>query len=239
MKFTNSYSDAERAESYSKLAYPNTYYLAFRDLPAIIFKYVNGKRALDFGCGTGRSTRFLNNLGYDTIGIDISEEMVKKAREQDKTGDYHVTDRNGLSQLPKQSFDLVFSAFTFDNIPGIENRIELMTRLRKLLKHDGIMLLLDSTPELYKNEWASFSTEEFPENRNPISGDIVRVIMKDVDDKRAVKDVIWYDKDYKHCFREAGLCLLESYKPLARENEPFEWINETKVAPWIIYVLGL
>lgn len=239
MKFTNSYSDAERAESYSKLAYPNTYYLAFRDLPAIIFKYVNGIRALDFGCGTGRSTRFLTNLGYETLGIDISAEMVKKAIEYDEKGDYRVIKGGNFSQLTERSYDLIFSAFTFDNIPGIEIRIELMTGLRKLLTHDGIMLLLDSTPELYKNEWASFSTKEFPENRNPLSGDIVRVIMKDVDDKRAVKDVIWYDSDYKHCFREAGLRLLESYKPLARESEPFEWINEKKVAPWIIYVLGL
>jgi len=26
-------------------------------------------------------------------------------------------------------------------------------------------------------------------------------------------------------------------KPLGEEDEPFEWVNETKIAPWVIYVL--
>jgi hypothetical protein len=27
------------------------------------------------------------------------------------------------------------------------------------------------------------------------------------------------------------------YKPLAKENEPYRWVNETRIAPWVIYVL--
>jgi hypothetical protein len=33
--FANVYADAERAKSYASLDYPGTYYLAFRDLPAL------------------------------------------------------------------------------------------------------------------------------------------------------------------------------------------------------------
>ena len=83
MKFENSWSDLTRAESYSKLEFPNTYYLAYRDLPDIIAEHVRGKRALDFGCGTGRSTRFLKKLGFDVIGIDISGDMLEIARNLD------------------------------------------------------------------------------------------------------------------------------------------------------------
>ena len=33
MGFSNVYEDAKRAEAYSKLEFPGTYYLAYRDLP--------------------------------------------------------------------------------------------------------------------------------------------------------------------------------------------------------------
>ncbi len=85
-EFTNVYGDTARAEAYAGLEYPGTYYLAFRDLPTIIRDHVRGDRALDFGCGTGRSTRFVRDLGFHTVGIDISEPMLAQARERDPHG---------------------------------------------------------------------------------------------------------------------------------------------------------
>ena len=81
--FHNVYDDEQRAGAYAGLEFPGTYYLAFRDLPSIFAEYVSGKRALDFGCGTGRSTRFLRSLGFEAVGIDISSPMLDKARELD------------------------------------------------------------------------------------------------------------------------------------------------------------
>lgn len=39
-------------------------------------------RVLDLGCGTGEHTRFLNSLGCEVIGVDQSESMVRKAKEE-------------------------------------------------------------------------------------------------------------------------------------------------------------
>src|ERR1022692_1893730 len=72
MDFVNCYDNATRADAYSKLEFANTYHLAFRDLPEIFRAHVKGISALDFGCGTGRSTRFLCGLGFETVGVDIS-----------------------------------------------------------------------------------------------------------------------------------------------------------------------
>ena len=87
MGFVNSYDTTRRAETYSKLEFSNTYHLAFCHLPDP-FGYVKGTQALDFGCGAGRSTRFLNRYGFATVGVDISPEMVKQARRLDPHGDY-------------------------------------------------------------------------------------------------------------------------------------------------------
>lgn len=100
MKPDNCYDDARRADAYAKLEFPGTYYLAFRDLPDLIFEQVGGRAALDFGCGAGRSTRFLRQLGFDAIGVDVSAEMVRKALEIGPGGDYRLIDDSVAFRSP-------------------------------------------------------------------------------------------------------------------------------------------
>ena len=38
--FDNVYEDEERARAYATLQFPGTYYLAFRDLPALVRHYI-------------------------------------------------------------------------------------------------------------------------------------------------------------------------------------------------------
>lgn len=236
MDFVNCYEDATRADAYSKLEFARTYYLAYRDLPAIISEHVTGRDAVDFGCGTGRSTRFLQKLGFDTIGVDIAEDMLRKARESDPGGDYRLVGNGDLRQLTSQSYDLVLSAFTFDNIPTMEGT-RIFKELRRLLHRDGKIVSIVSSPEMYTHEWASFSTKDFPENRNAQNGDKVRIITTDFDDRRPAVDILWTDESYREVYRNAGLEVVATYSPLAEGNEPYEWVNETKISPWVIYVL--
>ena len=235
--FSNSYEDEKRAGSYAKLEFPGTYYLAYRDLPAIIAEHANGKTALDFGCGAGRSTRFLQKIGFNAVGVDISADMIKKAREIDPAGDYRLIEDGDLCQFGNYAFDLVLSAFTFDNIPTMDKKVKLFDKLGKLLKGEGRIVSLVSSPDIYKYEWASFSTRDFPENQHAKSGDNVKIIMTDVEDKRPVDDIIWYDPEYREVYNKAGMEPIAVYKPLAKAAEPYPWVNETKIAPWVIYVL--
>jgi SAM-dependent methyltransferase len=238
MDFSNSYEDEKRADAYDKLEFPGTYYLAYRDLPEILAEHIRGKKAVDFGCGTGRSTRFLKKYGFQTVGIDISADMIKKARQRDPQGSYlHIADGD-FSQLEEGGYDLVQSIFTFDNIPTRERKVRLFSRLGRLLKPGGKLISLVSAPEIYVHEWASFSTKDFPENETARSGDKVRIIQTDLEDKRPVQDIIWTDESYREVYQEAGLECVNLYKPLARESEPYQWINETRIAPWTIYILA-
>jgi len=237
MEFSNVYEDAKRAEAYSKLEFPGTYYLAYRNLPEIIREHVKGRKAVDFGCGTGRSTRFLQRLGFDVVGVDISEDMIKKAKKLDPKGDYRLTKDDDFSQFDDNAYDLVLSVFTFDNIPMMENKVRIFRRLGRLLKNEGRIISVVSSPEIYVHEWASFSTKDFPENKRAKSGDIVKIIQIDTEDQRPVEDIIWTDEYYRETYERAGLELTKTYKPLAKENEPYKWVNETKIAPWVIYVL--
>ncbi len=304
MEFRNSYEDDAYAAAYAKLEFPGTYYLAFRDLPEILARHVAGKKALDFGCGTGRSTRFLRKLGFDAVGVDISEEMVRRARKIDPEGDYRlvadgelrelaggeaaasdgrhggrpvqggdvaqgdgrqecrpvregggehcsraVAHRNGRQEcrpVPERAagsvaeggFDLVLAAFPFDNIPTAEKKIALFCGLAAVLNAGGRIVNLVSSPEIYRHEWVSFTTKDYPENRQAKCGDPVRIINAALDDQRPCVDIIWPDADYRAVYRRSGLEVVEVCRPLGRADEPYAWVNETRIAPWVIYVLG-
>jgi SAM-dependent methyltransferase len=238
MEFANVYEDARRAEAYAKLEFPGTYYLAYRDLPEIILKHAKGRKAIDFGCGTGRSTRFLQKLGFDAIGVDIAEDMIVKARQIDPQGEYRLIGEGDFSQFEDGAYDLILSVFTFDNIPTEKKKVELFVKLGSLLRSEGRIVNLVSSPEIYVNEWASFSTKDFPENKHAKCGDKVKIIVTAIDDKRPVEDIIWPDEDYRETYRKVGLEVVETHKPLAKEDEPFEWVSETEIAPWVIYVLS-
>ena len=236
MKFSNSYEDDIRAAAYAKLEFHNTYYLAYRDLPEIFTTYVHGKKAVDFGCGTGRSTRFLQNHGFSTIGIDISREMITIAKKIDPAGQYLCINNGDYHQLSSHAYDLILSAFTFDNIPN-EKKETLFAGLTMLLKERGILVNLVSSPEMYTHEWASFSTKDFPENNQAKNGDVVPIITTDFDDKRPCYDILCTEEEYRRIYAASGLRIMETVRPRATGDEPYTWVNETRLAPWTIYVL--
>lgn len=236
MNFANCYEDVSRAGAYATLEFANTYYLAYRDLPAIIANHVTGTKALDFGCGTGRSTRFLRKLGFDVCGIDISEDMLRMARAVDPSGDYRIVPGDDLTEFTPETFDLIGSLFTFDNIPGAM-KSQIFSDLKRLLRPTGTLVNVVSSPEIYTREWASFTTKNFPMNAAARSGDVVRIVVKDHEDKRPVEDILCTEEFYQGVYRAAGLKTVSTFRPLAEGHEPYSWVNETRIPPWVIYVL--
>jgi hypothetical protein len=74
------------------------------------------------------------------------------------------------------------------------------------------MVNLVSSPEIYLHEWASFTTKDFLENSSARSGDAVRIIVTDHEDRRPV--------EYRTIYQQAGLGAVEMVKPLAKGDEP-------------------
>ena len=234
----NAYDDKTRAEAYAELELHGTYYLAFRDLPAIVGEHVRGVRALDFGCGAGRSTRLLRKIGFDVVGVDISAQMLRLARERDPAGEYQLLPGGDLGALAANRYDLILSAFPFDYVPTREQKVALLVSLRRLLNSDGCLVNLVSSADLYVNEWVSFSTREFSGNQSARSGDKALVVMLDVEDRRPIEDILWTHDDYLDVYQRAGLQVHKTYRPLGKPGEAFAWETELTIPPWSIYVLG-
>ena len=162
--------------------------------------------------------------------------MLNQARALDPAGEYHLVGPRLGDVFAPATFDVILAAFTFDNIAP-EQKAGVLSELRDLLTAKGALFLVVSSPAIYINEWASFSTREFPENRYARDGERVRIIMLDVPDRRPVEDVLCTDARYQQLFESAGLCVLDVQRPLARGDEGTQWVSETTTAAWTIYVL--
>lgn len=238
MDFRNTYEDAAYASSYAALEFPGTYWLAFRDLPAILRQHVTGARALDFGCGAGRSSRLLSRLGFTVTGVDISPEMIRLARAADPRGDYRLIADGDAVAPANVHFDLIFCGFPFDNIPTLDRKVTILESLAARLAQHGRLVNLVSSPEIYCHEWVSFSTRDFPGNHAARSGDVVRIINVHVDRQVPTEDVLWTADAYAETYRRAGLDVIETHRPLAGASDPGPWVNETTIPPWTIHVLA-
>ena len=76
-------------------------------------------RALDVGCGEGRLPRDLKSWGYQVVGVDGSETMIRYAREADPEGEYLVADAAALP-FHDSSFELVTAFMSLQDVddPG-------------------------------------------------------------------------------------------------------------------------
>lgn len=211
-----------------------TGYLGFRDLPDILAQNVVGKKTLDVGCGSGRSTRYLRAWGYDAVGVDICPKMVAQAKEKDPEGDYRHIESDSWP-IGEEKFDLITFSFVLLELPTKADIIKILEKAKGALKDDGVILITTTSEEAYQNDWLSMKTD-FEENKNPVSGQQMRIFLKDYGFE--VKDYFWKDADYKQCLERSGLTLLNQYKPLGKDSDGKPWTTEKEVAPFSIYVAG-
>ncbi|WP_017626490.1 class I SAM-dependent methyltransferase [Nocardiopsis chromatogenes] len=77
-------------------------------------------RALDFGCGAGRLSNALARRFSSVVGVDISEPMLRRARELDRSGgriEFVLNTGPDLRALPDASVDLVYTDLVLQHLP--------------------------------------------------------------------------------------------------------------------------
>ncbi|TCL56905.1 trans-aconitate 2-methyltransferase [Kineothrix alysoides] len=96
----------------------------------------NFKRILDVGCGTGMSTVSLLSIWKDAeiVGVDLSEEMLQKAREYMPSISFVQRDC-GKPLSDMETFDLIFSNAFLQWIP---NQEEFILNSFDMLNREGV-----------------------------------------------------------------------------------------------------
>lgn len=166
--------------------------LAFRDLPTLLKKHVTGTKALDFGCGAGRSSRLLKHCGFNVTGVDISEKMIEQACKIGGGIRYLLTKRGNYSQIVKERFDLILISCVLMKISSRTEIDALLTKLSTLLARDGKIIVIAASDNLYYKDWLSIQTN-YPTNHKAKSGEIVKVFLKDYGAE--ISDYLWSEED--------------------------------------------
>jgi SAM-dependent methyltransferase len=101
------------------------------------------ERALDFGCGVGRLTRALASRFDECVGVDVSPEMVRRARELNvdtPNCSFVVNVEPHLRQFPDASFDFVYSSKVLQHMPSSELACEYVREFLRIVRDDGLVV---------------------------------------------------------------------------------------------------
>jgi len=98
------------------------------------------QKILDLGCGTGRTTQHLADMGHDVTGVDIAPQMIKQAKTLLPDIPFCVGDATNLD-YPNETFDTVLFSFNgLDCIYPEDNRLTALKEINRVLKLDGLFL---------------------------------------------------------------------------------------------------
>lgn len=102
-----------------------------------------GERVLEVGCGTGRVTSLLAPRVGPVVAVDLSPDMLRRARERFGSGAAVRLLRADVMQLPLRSgFDLAVGANgVFSHLLGDEQRLRALRQIRGRLRPGGTLLM--------------------------------------------------------------------------------------------------
>lgn len=241
-RITNNYD--LNAEIYAKLPLEGagtTGYLAFRDVLKLLCKYIKmpellSLNTLDYGCGVGRSSRFLKTcLGFkQVLGVDVSAKMIEIARQIDPHGDYQLIESAQIP-LAENTMDFVFSSFVVVEVATQEEIAAIFREIQRVLKVGGIFMLITTSENFFNPEyhWLSYKFHH-PKQHNLKSGSLAQFEV--VSYNLTLKDYYWTKEDIMNIAQSAALTLVESHQPLGCSQDGISWKSETLASPYTLFI---
>lgn len=101
---------------------------------------LNGKRILDAGCGIGEDCKYVEQKGFESIGIDLSQGMLEIAKEKYPKGRFQIMDMTNIT-YPENTFDGIISNCSLFHIPT-ELLPQTLESFKRVLKPNGKLLLI-------------------------------------------------------------------------------------------------
>ncbi|MBS4209828.1 class I SAM-dependent methyltransferase [Bacillus sp. FJAT-50079] len=106
-----------------------------KEIIPFMTKYISaGSKIADIGCGDGYGSKLLHDHGYLVVGMDLSEEMIRIAKRQQKD---HLTFQTADVQ------NIPYDAGTFDGVMSInclewtKSPLEALNELHRITKVGG------------------------------------------------------------------------------------------------------
>jgi len=186
----------------------------------------------DYGSGAGQFCAYLNELGVDVTGYEISNAMLQTARQNFPD----LADRF-LNKIPgdlKNTFDICTMNFVTCEIQGEKELDKIISNAFDLLKPQGKLIILTNNPEanpkgVRYNIWSIASVDIKTEG-----ADVKTTIHTD-DTNFELNDYFWSEKFVQNKLQTVGLDQIVSFNPKLENITDDIWEDELKYPPTLIY----
>lgn len=135
-----------------------------RDLEAVslrqILSNIDFTSCLEVGCGTGKNTEWLAANAKEVVAIDLSEEMLNKARGKTYKGSVSFLqfDMNETWDFTNRQFDVVVFSLVLEHIKDIDN---IFNKVSEKIKPGGYLYIGELHPfKQYTGSKAKFETDK-------------------------------------------------------------------------------
>ncbi|PIR74883.1 MAG: hypothetical protein COU35_00220 [Candidatus Magasanikbacteria bacterium CG10_big_fil_rev_8_21_14_0_10_47_10] len=151
----------ETSAAYNIIAglFSSTRDYVWNDVKPLLATVVPNTTTLDIGCGNGRLYQELAKNQVNYIGIDNADKLIDVAKEKYPAARFIASD---MTKIPLQEgvADMIFSIASFHHLPTDDLRVRALREMKRLLKPEGRIVMLNWN--LYSN-WArskGFSGDE-------------------------------------------------------------------------------
>lgn len=117
-----------------------------------IRELVSDKVVLDAACGEGYGSRILSDYALNVIGLDISEDTIKKAQNKYIDAQNLRFVQGSIAQMPLEdnSIDIVVS---FETIEHVSEKLQkrFLIEVERVLKTDGLLIISTPNKKVYSD----------------------------------------------------------------------------------------
>jgi 2-polyprenyl-3-methyl-5-hydroxy-6-metoxy-1,4-benzoquinol methylase len=129
---------------YYHILYKNRDYSEAEKFIAKLINFLNPEhnaKFVDIACGKGRHSIFINQLGYNVVGYDLSEESILEANKNAKNNLKFYT--HDMRQIFRTNyFDFALNLFTsFGYFKNKRDELNAIKSSAKNLKQNGILVI--------------------------------------------------------------------------------------------------
>lgn len=151
-------------EDYDRIAeeFSNTRSGTWEDLNYLKKFVADGDKVLDLGCGNGRIIELFKDRKISYTGVDNSKKLIEIARKryEDYTSEnlsrqFVVGDALNLP-FGDNTFDKIYSVAVFHHIPSKGFRLEFLKEAKRVLKKNGLLVIVVWNLWQRKTNWKIF-----------------------------------------------------------------------------------
>ncbi|MBL7021908.1 class I SAM-dependent methyltransferase [Patescibacteria group bacterium] len=223
----------KKADKYKKMmSDKNREMMKFYSQNPTVFKHLGsvlGKSIFDIGCGHGYYTEKIYKLKpKEVFGIDVSKEMIKIAKQNNKTIDYQVCDAKKLSFF--KEFDIALAIHVLHYAKTKKELQQMCDGAYKNLKRGGkfIAMIMNPDYDFSRNKYSEKYLTIYEKDKLPLDGEMNRAILFG-GKKNIYLDTVYFSRQvYKEVLENAGFKKIRFCKPIIVK----EGIKEMGVNFW-------